>query len=46
MVTGLLQVEIAAEELRSAARALGRVTGAIDTEAVLDSLFAEYCIGK
>ncbi|GAB4823187.1 hypothetical protein N2152v2_010233 [Parachlorella kessleri] len=41
-----LQVEIAAEELRFAAKALGRVTGAIDTEAVLDSLFSEFCIGK
>jgi tRNA modification GTPase len=38
--------ELAAEELRAAARALGRLTGAIDTEAVLDSVFAEFCIGK
>ncbi|KAK9843799.1 hypothetical protein WJX81_006811 [Elliptochloris bilobata] len=38
--------ELAAEELRSAARELGRLTGAIDTEAVLDSVFSEFCIGK
>lgn len=41
-----LTLDIAAEELRAAARALGRVTGAIDTEDVLDSLFSEFCIGK
>lgn len=41
-----LQLEIAAEELRAAAMALGRVVGAIDTESVLDSIFAEFCIGK
>ena len=39
-------VELAAEELRMAAASLGRVTGAVDTEDVLDSLFAEFCIGK
>ena len=39
-------IELAAEELRLAAASLGRVTGAIDTEDVLDSLFAEFCIGK
>ena len=41
-----LQLEIAAEELRAAAMSLGRVVGAIDTESVLDSIFAEFCIGK
>jgi tRNA modification GTPase len=39
-------VELAAEELRVVAASLGRVTGAVDTEDVLDSLFAEFCIGK
>lgn len=40
------ELEVACEELRGAARALGRVTGAIDTEQVLDSVFAHFCIGK
>ena len=40
------EVDIAAEELRSAARAVGKLTGAIDTEEVLDSIFSEFCIGK
>lgn len=43
---GAGQLEIACEELRAAGRALGRVTGAIDTEEVLDALFGEFCIGK
>jgi len=41
-----LQLELAAEELRAAAKALGRVTGAIDTEDLLDAIFIEFCIGK
>ena len=40
------EFELGCEELRAAARALGRVTGAIDTEQVLDSIFSEFCIGK
>jgi tRNA modification GTPase len=38
--------ELAAEELRAAAAALGRVTGDVDVEAVLDIIFSEFCIGK
>jgi tRNA modification GTPase len=38
--------EIAAEELRLAARALGRVTGRVDVEDVLDQVFRNFCIGK
>ncbi|MBI1237942.1 MAG: tRNA uridine-5-carboxymethylaminomethyl(34) synthesis GTPase MnmE [Alphaproteobacteria bacterium] len=39
-------VEIFAEELRLAARALGRVAGRVDVEDVLDSVFARFCLGK
>jgi tRNA modification GTPase len=38
--------ELAAEDLRDAARALGRITGRVDVEDMLDALFAEFCIGK
>ncbi len=38
--------ELAAEDLRLAARALGRITGRIDAEDVLDVVFASFCIGK
>lgn len=40
------QLEVACEELRGAARSLGRVTGAVDTEEVLGRIFEEFCIGK
>jgi len=35
-----------AEQLRLARAALDRVTGASDTEAMLDALFGRFCIGK
>ena len=38
--------ELAAEDLRLAARALGRITGTVDVEDLLDVVFAEFCIGK
>ncbi|KAF6762452.1 tRNA modification GTPase GTPBP3 [Ephemerocybe angulata] len=39
-------VVLAAEELRYAARAIGKVTGAIDVEDILDAVFRDFCIGK
>jgi tRNA modification GTPase len=41
-----LSPELKAEELRIAARHLGRLTGRIDVEEVLGAIFAEFCIGK
>jgi len=38
--------ELAAEDLRLAARALGRITGRVDVEDVLDAIFRDFCIGK
>ena len=38
--------ELAAEELRHAAHALGRVTGRVDVEDILDVIFRDFCIGK
>lgn len=38
--------ELAAEDLRAAARSLGRITGRVDVEDILDALFKEFCIGK
>jgi tRNA modification GTPase len=38
--------EIVAEEMRLATRALGRVTGRVDVEDVLDQVFRNFCIGK
>jgi tRNA modification GTPase len=38
--------ELAAEDLRSAAYALGRLLGEVDVEDILDRIFREFCIGK
>jgi tRNA modification GTPase len=38
--------ELAAEELRRAADELGRITGRIDIEDMLDAIFRDFCIGK
>jgi tRNA modification GTPase len=38
--------ELAAEDVRAAAHALGRLTGRIDVEDLLDEIFASFCIGK
>lgn len=40
------QLELASEELRYAAKALGKVTGAIGIEDILDAIFSEFCVGK
>ncbi|HEX4507249.1 MAG TPA: tRNA uridine-5-carboxymethylaminomethyl(34) synthesis GTPase MnmE [Alphaproteobacteria bacterium] len=38
--------ELAAEDLRRAAEELGRITGRIDIEDMLDAIFRDFCIGK
>ncbi len=38
--------DLLAEELRIAANALGRLTGRVDVEDVLDVIFRDFCIGK
>lgn len=38
--------ELAAEDVRLAARALGRITGRVDVEDLLDVIFRDFCIGK
>lgn len=40
------QPELKAEDLRLAARSIGRITGRVDVEEVLDLIFREFCIGK
>lgn len=38
--------ELRGEDLRLALRALGRVTGAVGVEDILDAIFRQFCIGK
>lgn len=37
---------ITAEYLREASRCIGRITGSINTEEILDVIFRDFCIGK
>jgi tRNA modification GTPase len=48
-LTGLAQQQemaLVAEDLRLAMRALGRITGVVDVEDLLDVIFRDFCIGK
>ena len=40
------ELELKTEDLRLAARALGRITGRIDVDELLDVIFRDFCIGK
>ena len=44
--TSVTEVELKCEELRRAANDIGRITGRIDVEDVLDVVFSSFCIGK
>jgi len=39
-------IVLGAEELRYAAQAVGKISGTIDTEDILDAVFRDFCIGK
>jgi tRNA modification GTPase len=38
--------ELQAEDLRLALRSIGRITGTVDVEDLLDMIFRDFCIGK
>lgn len=40
------ELELMAEDLRQAADALGRLTGAVGVEDILGAIFAQFCVGK
>jgi tRNA modification GTPase len=39
-------IELMAEDVRLATRELGRITGRVEVEDLLDVIFREFCIGK
>jgi tRNA modification GTPase len=46
LANGRVGLELRAEDLRAAADALGRLTGRVDVEDLLDVIFRDFCIGK
>ena len=40
------EIELAAEDVRLAARALGKITGRIEVDDILNKIFGSFCIGK
>lgn len=44
--TPQMPLDLAAEELRIASSELGRITGAVGVEELLDVIFRDFCIGK
>lgn len=40
------EIELAAEDIRLAARALGKITGRIEITDILNKIFSDFCIGK
>jgi len=40
------EIELAAEDIRLAARSLGKITGRIEVDDILDKIFGSFCIGK
>jgi tRNA modification GTPase len=41
-----IELALMAEDLRVAMRAIGRITGMVGVEDILDGIFSEFCIGK
>jgi len=44
--SGAALPELFAEDLRLALRSLGRITGRVDVEDLLDKIFKDFCLGK
>lgn len=41
-----VDLAILAQTLRNAVRSIGKITGEVDTEEILDVIFRDFCIGK
>ena len=46
LVLGVEDIVLGAEELRYAAQAVGKISGLVNVEDVLDVIFSQFCIGK
>jgi len=39
-------IELSAEDIRLASRELGKITGRVEVDEILDKIFGSFCIGK
>jgi len=46
LAAGMVQLELAAEELRLAGQALAQITGQVSADDLLGEIFGRFCIGK
>ena len=40
------EIELAAEDIRLACRSIGKITGRVEVDEILDKIFSSFCIGK
>ena len=40
------EIELSAEDIRLATREIGKITGFIEVDEILDKIFSSFCIGK
>ena len=40
------EIELSAEDIRLACRAVGKITGRVEVDEILDKIFSSFCIGK
>ena len=40
------EIELSAEDIRLACRAIGKITGRVEVDEILDKIFSSFCIGK
>ena len=40
------ELELSAEDIRLACRAIGKITGRVEVDEILDKIFSSFCIGK
>lgn len=40
------EIELAAEDIRLACRAIGKITGSVEVNEILNNIFGNFCIGK
>ena len=40
------EIELSAEDIRLACRSIGKITGYVEVDEILDNIFGSFCIGK